>query len=38
MHESYLAIISRAQYQCSSRIPAATAVMEEALNQLPPTS
>jgi hypothetical protein len=38
MYESYLAIILAAQYQCSSRIPEATAVMEEALNQLPPTN
>ena len=38
MYESYLAIILAAQYQCSSRIPQATAVMMDALNQLPPTS
>ena len=35
MYESYLAIILAAQYQCSSRIPEATAVMADALNQLP---
>jgi hypothetical protein len=38
MYESYLAIILAAQYQCSSRIPEATAVMTDALNQLPPAS
>jgi hypothetical protein len=38
MYESYLAIILAAQYQCSSRIPQATAVMTDALNQLPPAS
>ncbi len=37
MYESSLAIILAAQYQCSSRIPEATAVMGDALNQLPAT-
>ena len=37
MYESYLAIILAAQYQCSSRIPEATALLGKALNQLPPT-
>jgi Glycosyl hydrolases family 43/Protein of unknown function (DUF732) len=36
-YESYLAIILAAQYQCSSRIPEATALLGKALNQLPPT-
>lgn len=38
LYESYLAIILAAQYQCPSRIPEATALMSDALNQLPPTS
>jgi hypothetical protein len=38
MYESSLAIILAAQYECSSRIPEATAVMGAALDQLPATS
>ena len=37
-YEAYLAIILAAQYQCPTRIPEATAVMADALNQLPATS
>jgi hypothetical protein len=37
-YEAYLAIILAAQYQCPSRIPAATGIMVKALNQLPATS
>jgi hypothetical protein len=37
MYQASLAIILAAQYQCSSRIPEATAVMGEALNQLAAT-
>jgi hypothetical protein len=36
--EAYLAIILAAQYQCPSRIPEATQVMVDALDQLPSTS
>jgi len=38
VYEAYLAIILAAQYQCPSRIPEATQVMIDALNQLPPTA
>jgi hypothetical protein len=37
-YEAYLAIILAAQYQCPSRIPEATQVMGDAVNQLPPTA
>ena len=35
-YEAYLAIILGAQYQCPARIPEATQVMTDALDQLPP--
>jgi hypothetical protein len=35
-YEAYLAIILGAQYQCPARIPVATQVVVDALNQLPP--
>jgi len=38
VYEAYLAIILAAQYQCPSRIPEATQVMIDALNQLAPTA
>jgi Glycosyl hydrolases family 43/Protein of unknown function (DUF732) len=38
MYEAYLAIILAAQYQCPSHIPEATALMADALNQLPSTT
>ena len=38
VYEAYLAIILAAQYQCPSRIPEATQVMIDALNQLPSTA
>jgi hypothetical protein len=37
-YESYLSIILAAQYQCPTRIPEATQVMVDALNQLPATA
>ncbi len=37
-YEAYLTIILAAQYQCPSRIPEATQVMVDALNQLPSTA
>ena len=37
-YEAYLTITLAAQYQCPTRIPEATAVMADALNQLPATS
>jgi len=37
-YEAYLAIILAAQYQCPSRIPEATSVLVDALNQLSPTA
>ncbi len=37
-YEAYLAIILAAQYQCPSRIPEATRVLVNALNQLPSTA
>jgi hypothetical protein len=38
LYEAYLAIILAAQYQCPIRIPEATQVMIDALNQLPSTA
>ncbi len=38
VYEAYLAIILAAQYQCPTRIPEATQVMIDALNQLPSTA
>jgi hypothetical protein len=35
-YEAYLALILAAQYHCPARIPEATQVMIDALNQLPP--
>ena len=35
-YEAYLALILAAQYHCPTRIPEATQVMTDALNQLPP--
>ena len=35
-YESYLALILAAQYRCPARIPEATQVMVDALDQLPP--
>jgi hypothetical protein len=35
-YESYLALILAAQYHCPARIPEATQVMVDALEQLPP--
>jgi hypothetical protein len=37
-YEAYLAIILAAQYQCPGRIPEATQVMVDALDQLPATA
>ena len=37
-YEANLAIILGAQYQCPARIPQATQVMGDALNQLPPAA
>jgi glycosyl hydrolase family 43/uncharacterized protein DUF732 len=37
-YEAYLVLILAAQYQCSSRIPEATKLMGDALNQVPSTS
>ncbi len=34
-YEAYLALILAAQYHCPARIPEATQVMVDALNQLP---
>jgi hypothetical protein len=36
MYEAYLTIILASQYQCPARIPEATQVMVDALDQLPP--
>ncbi len=38
LYDAYLAIILAAQYQCPSRIPEATQVMIDALNELPSTA
>jgi hypothetical protein len=37
-YEAYLALILAAQYHCPARIPEATQVMIDALNQLPPAA
>jgi hypothetical protein len=37
-YEAYLALILSAQYHCPARIPEATQVMVDALDQLPSTA